>query len=109
MAIANGHVSTNWQGNTLGSPGRAGQYTLGGAPTGVSWGDSPPAPGTILENLHDGTSDGIRNYLVQDVAVPGPTRVVAYDLQWQNPTALFAVSLPRRNVGITYDPIDNAL
>jgi hypothetical protein len=107
LAIANGHVNTNWGGIFGGIPGEAGQYTLGGTPTGVSWINSPPPAGTVFEHIYDGTSDGTQIYSVQYTAVPGPTQVVAYDLQWQNPVALFEV--PQGSIGITYDPVDNVL
>ncbi len=88
LAISNGHVNTNWFGTWAGSgiPGQAGQYTLGGTPTGVSWTNTlPPGTSTIYELLVDGTSDGIRNYTVEAARIPGPTRVIATNLHWQNP------------------------
>ncbi|MGD9615144.1 MAG: PEP-CTERM sorting domain-containing protein [Alphaproteobacteria bacterium] len=107
LAIANGHVSTNWFGNGQGSPGTAGQYTLDGTPTGVSWPTSPPPAGTTSQIIQDGTSDGTSNYTVELQNDVGQPRVIAYDLQWQNPTVLFDV--PSAHTGITYDPVDNAL
>jgi hypothetical protein len=109
LAISGGTVNTNWFGNSQGASGTGGQYTLTGTPTGVSWNSSPPPPGTTGDIFYDGTSDGVHNYTVENAATSAPTQVVATDLHWQNPTALFPVALPGGNLAITYDPIDNAL
>jgi hypothetical protein len=112
LAISHGHVNTNSFGNNFGpGPGYGGQYTLNGTPTGVSWPNSSPPPpsGSFAEQIYDGTSDGTHNYTVEYDVAPGPPQVVSYDLHWQNPTALFAAPGGSGNLGITYDPVDDAL
>jgi hypothetical protein len=106
LAVTN-VVSTNWLGNAVGAPpvgipGTAGQYTLSGTPTGTSWSDTPPLPVEMLNDFQDGTSDGTHNYTVDTLT----GNVIATDLNWQNPLALF--SLPNA-FGITYDPNNNSL
>jgi hypothetical protein len=70
LAIANGHISTNWSGNFYGSPEIAGQYTLNGTPTGASWPDSSPTAGNFVELIRDGTSDVTHNYAAEQFAEP---------------------------------------
>jgi hypothetical protein len=56
--------------------------------------------------LSDGTSDGTRNYTVDQINA----NVIATDLNWQNPSVLF--SLPgsgRDYIGVAYDPRNNSL
>ena len=83
-----------------------GQYSLAGVPTGVVY-PASPTPGFSTEFTFDGTSDGTHNYSVHDMQNGGINSVIAYGLDWQNPTALFPVG--DYSVGIAYDPDNNSL
>jgi len=110
-------VSTNWFGTAYGTPGTAGQYTLGGTPTGTSWTNTPPPAGEFNNEFYDGTSDGAHNYTVeffgQGASGAITENVIATNLNWQNPVVLFSVqSAPGASgqwLGITYDPANNSL
>jgi hypothetical protein len=113
LAVTN-VVTTNGFGS-YGSPDTAGQYTLGGTPTGVGH-IGQPTPGTVYEYEYDGTSDGTHNYTVQYYAYTGSgytENVIQTDLNWQDPTALFSVQSSTgaigEDLGITYDPTNNSL
>lgn len=94
-----------------------GQYTLGGTPTGVLYGDPLPA-GVTSDFAWDGTSNGVNNFFVEDFGVTGTgshtETVYATGLDWSNPVALFSVqTIPGTSVGeyrgISYDPLNNSL
>jgi hypothetical protein len=105
LAVTN-VVSTNWFGTVYGGSATAGQYTLSGTPTGTSWSGTPPLAGGRNQIL-DGTSNGTHNYAVESFNSNGTQNVLATDLNWQHPVALFSV--PPSTVGITYDPNNNSL
>jgi hypothetical protein len=117
LAIANRKLTTNGFGSAYGPPATAGQYTLGGTPTGVSHVEQPTPgvdPGTEVQ--FDGTSDGRHNYTVQYYATSGGSviqNVIQTNLNWQNPVTLFSVeSVPGVSagyLGITYDPFNKSL
>lgn len=75
------------------------EYTLGGVPTGSTYGMFPGCCG------NDGTTDGTHNYSV-NYTVGGPG-VTQFTSTWTSPVALgFATG---GQLGITYDPTDNTL
>ena len=112
-----GVVSTTSFGTAYGTGGTAGQYTLGGTPTGTSWPDTGNPSGTSYDVFYDGTSDGLHNYTVEYYGAStsgGYTEnVLQTDLNWQNPTVLFSVQsapgLTADYLGIAYDPTNNSL
>lgn len=79
---------------------------MDGTPTVTSWPPTPPPAGETFV-IFDGTSDGTHNYTVEIFNRSGTTNVLATDLNWQNPVALFSV--PEEDTGVTYDPINNSL
>jgi hypothetical protein len=109
LAVTN-VISTTGFGNGGGGTGNAGQYTLGGAATGVSWIDTPPPPGQSEVSFYDGTSDGTHNYTVEYDFGSGNDYVIETNLNWQNPIPVF--SLGKSNggwLGITFDPANDSL
>jgi len=114
LAVTN-VVST--KGSMSYEPGTAGQYTLGGTPTGVSWLSGITLANRTSSVTYDGTSDGRYNYTVEYSGRPiagGSTEdVIRFDQNWQNPTSLFSVqSRPGAGaewLGIAYDPRNNSL
>jgi hypothetical protein len=106
LAVTN-VVSTNWFGSDHGGSAIAGQYTLNGTPTGMSWGGTPPTVANTFNGFVDGTSDGTHNYTVEVSNSTGTQYAIATDLNWQNPVTLF--SIPFGKAGVTYDPINNSL
>jgi hypothetical protein len=106
LAVTN-VVSTNG----FGGSGTAGQYTLGGTPTGTSWPTTLPLTGEVDNIFYDGTSDGTHNYTVENYNDPNTTaKVIATDLNWQHPVGLF--SLPgalQDYMGVAYDPQNDSL
>jgi hypothetical protein len=97
LAVTN-KVSTD----SFSGSGTAGQYTLGGKPTGKSW------PATVFgaSYHYDGTSDGKHNYTVD----LGNNNVIVTDLNWQHPAALFSLPGTGRDwIGAAYDPQNNSL
>lgn len=83
-----------------------GQYSLAGVPNGVVY-PASPTPGFSTEFTFDGTSDGSHNYSVHNMQNGGINSVIAYGLDWQNPTALFPVG--DYSAGIAYHPNNNSL
>jgi hypothetical protein len=109
LAVTN-VVSTNSFGNYWDS-GTGGQYTLAGEPTGTSWPTTPPLTGETQNGFYDGTSDGTRNYTVENLNFPSSApKVIATDLNWQNPVALFSLPGAQEGyIGMAYDPQNNSL
>ena len=95
----------------------AGEYTLGGTPTGNGYDSFPALTGYQNQNAYDGTTDGVHNYYVQYFAnTPSGSvfeNVVQTDLDWQNPAVLFSVQSSANQccefLGITYDPTNSSL
>jgi hypothetical protein len=112
LAVTN-VISTTWfgTGSASGSPGTAGQYTLGGTPTGTSWTDTPSPAGETVTNSYDGTTDGKNNYTVEWDNNLSTEVVIKTNLDWQNPTVLFTLcsSCIGTYIGIAYDPDNNSL
>jgi len=108
LAIANGVVITNGSGSDYPPLGPAGQYTLGGTPTGVGH-IAQATPGFTNEQQLDGTSDGRYNYTVQFFDSQGSVNVIRTSLNWQSPTVLFSVPSAPAFLGVAYDPANNSL
>jgi hypothetical protein len=117
LAISHGYVTTNGQGSDYGAPATAGQYTLGGTPTGLGH-TAQPTPGLLNETQLDGTSDGLHNYTVDYYAVQSGVTVepvIQTNLSWQKPAILFTppstlgVLTGITWAGITYDPLNDSL
>ncbi|HUK00428.1 MAG TPA: PEP-CTERM sorting domain-containing protein [Stellaceae bacterium] len=109
LAVTN-VISTTGFGNGGGGTGSAGQYTLGGTPTGVNWIDTPPPSGQSEVSFYDGTADGTHNYTVEYDLGSGNDYVVETNLNWQNPVPIF--SLGKSNggwLGIAFDPANDSL
>lgn len=107
LAVANGAIATDWFGNYAGSPGSAGQYTLSGTPTGVSWNDTSPPAGETQDQFYDGTSNGTENFTAEYSNSKSTQNVIATDLDWQNPKVLFQVV--GSVAGIAYDAYNDSL
>ena len=109
-------VTTNLLEGGNGQLGPAGQYTLGGIPTGVGHVAQYPPEFTDSAEI-DGTSDGEFNYTVQGFGLTTggaiTEDVIRTDLNWQNPSVLFSVQTKfqaqNEYWGITYDPVNNSL
>ena len=91
-------VSTNWFGSGYPSSATGGQYTLSGIPTGTTWTGTPPPAGESYNYIFDGTSDGTRNYTIENlnsnytgIGIDFNVNVIATDLNWQNPVVLFSI------------------
>ena len=88
---------------------------MNGTSTGTSWSGTPLLPGETGNAFYDGTSDGNQNYTVEYLSVTdaglSTPNVIATDLNWQNPVALF--SIPGAHaldyLGIAYDPTNDSL
>jgi len=97
--------------------GHGGQYTFGGTPTGVNYGNPNPA-GLTADFAYDGTTDGFNNYFVEDFGVTPSNshteNVYRTDTNWQNPVVLFSVQTnpgvsQGEFRGISYDQFNNSL
>jgi hypothetical protein len=97
--------------------GAGGQYTFGGAATGVTYSDPTPS-GIYTDFAYDGTSNGVNNFVMEfyGLTPDGSYTENVYEtgLDWQNPVALFSVQTDPgvskgEFEGIAYDQDNNSL
>jgi hypothetical protein len=78
-----------------GGPGR--EFTLAGAPTGITF----PTPATTGLHVDDSTTDG---QYIYGFAYFGQT-LTRFNMDWSNPTPVFTVSPLDVSSGVTFDPL----
>jgi hypothetical protein len=111
LAVSNGVISTkSFYGNS-GGGATAGQYTTSGTAIGGGYNARAVPTGTANNEAFDGTSNGTNNFTVEWSNSQNTQRVLQYDLNWQNPVAIFNVTNSGccQELNIAYNPLNNTL